>query len=69
MYVALNHIGGKYTPGEILPDNLPDDTLKWLLEAGAIRKVAPAPFIPANDKNTPEPSMVQQTSGVGAHPA
>lgn len=43
MYVALKHIGGQYTPGEVLPDNLPDGTLKWLLEAGAIQEIAPAP--------------------------
>lgn len=46
MYVALKHIGGKYTPGEILPDNLPTDEVKWLLEAGAIREVAPALSMP-----------------------
>ncbi len=55
MYVALKHIGGKYTPGEIIPGDLPADNVKWLLEAGAIREVAPAPFAPANnEKSTPE---------------
>lgn len=61
MYIALKYIGGKYTPGEILPDNLPDDTLKWLLEAGAIRKTAPAPFVPAdNEVTTPESTEPQK---------
>lgn len=41
MYIAIKYIGKKYTPGEILPDNLPADQVKWLLEAGAIRKTAP----------------------------
>lgn len=36
MYIAIKYIGKKYTPGEILPDNLPADEVKWLLEAGAI---------------------------------
>ena len=43
MYIAIKYIGKKYTPGEILPDNLPADEVKWLLEAGAIRKAAPIP--------------------------
>ena len=43
MYIAVSYIGNKYTPGEILPDNLPDDQVKWLLEAGAIRSATPAP--------------------------
>jgi len=60
MYVALKHIGGKYTPGEILPDDLPDDTLKWLFEAGAIRKTAPAPYILASQENTPPEFSEQQ---------
>lgn len=46
MYIATKYIGKKYTPGEILPDNLPADEVKWLLEAGAIRKTAPDPEAP-----------------------
>lgn len=42
MYIAIKYIGKKYTPGEILPDDLTADEVKWLLEAGAIRKAAPA---------------------------
>lgn len=53
MYVALKYIGGKYTPGEIIPGDLPTDNVKWLLEAGAIREVTPAPFVPVDDKKTP----------------
>ncbi|WP_302554228.1 hypothetical protein [uncultured Bilophila sp.] len=55
MYIAIKYIGKKYTPGEILPDNLPADEVKWLLEAGAIRKAAPAPGRPAVPEETEEP--------------
>lgn len=44
MYVANYYIGRDYTPGEIVPDTLPDETLKRLLDAGAIREVTPAPI-------------------------
>lgn len=54
MYIAIKYIGKKYTPGEILPDNLPADEVKWLLEAGAIRKAAPAPGRPAVPEETEE---------------
>ena len=54
MYIAIKYIGKKYTPGEILPDNLPADEVKWLLEAGAIRKAAPAPGRPAAPEETEE---------------
>ncbi len=43
MYVANFYIGRDYTPGEIVPDTLPAETLKRLLDAGAIREVTPAP--------------------------
>lgn len=43
MYVANFYIGRDYTPGEIVPDTLPAETLQRLLDAGAIREVAPAP--------------------------
>lgn len=44
MYVANYYIGRDYTPGEIVPDTLPAETLKRLLDAGAIRLVTPAPI-------------------------
>lgn len=44
MYVANYYIGRDYTPGEIVPDTLPAETLKRLLDAGAIREVKPAPI-------------------------
>lgn len=44
MYVANYYIGRDYTPGEIVPDTLPAETLQRLLDAGAIREVAPAPI-------------------------
>lgn len=57
MYIATKYIGMKYTPGEILPDNLPADQVKWLLEAGAIRKTAPVSvsmFAPVEDADATE---------------
>lgn len=54
MYIAIKYIGKKYTPGEILPDNLTADEVKWLLEAGAIRKAAPAPGQLAAPEETEE---------------
>ena len=44
MYVANYYIGRDYTPGEIVPDTLRAETLKRLLDAGAIREVTPAPI-------------------------
>lgn len=44
MYVANFYIGRDYTPGEIVPDTLPAETLQRLLDAGAIREVTPAPI-------------------------
>ncbi len=54
MYIAIKYIGKEYTPGEILPDNLPADKVKWLMEAGAIREAAPAPGQPAAPEETEE---------------
>lgn len=44
MYIANTYIGSAYTPGDIIHDDLPADTLNWLIEAGAVREAAPAPF-------------------------
>ena len=41
MYIALNYIGGQYTPGEIIPDDLPKEKLDWWKKTGAIKEVAP----------------------------
>lgn len=46
MYRALKYIGNDYTPGEVLPDDLPKEFIERLLNAGAIRKIAPDPAIP-----------------------
>lgn len=39
MYVANSYIGKRYVPGEVIEDDLPGETLKWLLEAGAVFEV------------------------------
>lgn len=41
MYIANHYIGGRFTPGEIVPDDLPRKKLDWWLRSGAIREVAP----------------------------
>ena len=41
MYTATKYIGGDYVPGEILPDGLPEEFLRRMLNAGAIREDAP----------------------------
>lgn len=43
MYIANFYIGREYTPGEVLPETVPQEVIDRLLEAGAIRRVAPAP--------------------------
>ena len=43
MYIAVTYIGGKYVPGEVIPDDMPMDKLDWLIRAGAVRKAAPDP--------------------------
>lgn len=50
MYISNGYIGRRFTPGEILPDDLPEEEVKWLLEAGAIRKAAPAPASSVRDE-------------------
>ena len=37
MYIALNYIGNRYTPGEIIGDDLPEETIKRLIEKGAVK--------------------------------
>ena len=43
MYIATAYIGGEYTPGEILPDNLDKGLLQRLIRAGAVKVTAPDP--------------------------
>ena len=43
MYIAVTYIGGKYVPGEVIPDDMPRDKLDWLIRAGAVRKAASDP--------------------------
>ena len=42
MYIALHYIGNRYTPGEVIGDDLPEETLKRLLEKGAVKLVPDA---------------------------
>ena len=43
MYAAKTYIGQVAAPGEILPESIPEETIQWLKEAGAIREIAPDP--------------------------
>lgn len=42
MYIALNYIGNRYTPGEVIGDDLPEETLKWMQAKGAVKLVPDA---------------------------
>lgn len=43
MYMATRYIGGKYTPGEIIGDDLSTEQLKWLVKTGAVKEINPPP--------------------------
>ena len=60
MYVANYYIGRDYTPGEIVPDTLPAEMLKRLLDAGAIREVKPAPITVPITMRTDIPPIPQE---------
>lgn len=69
MYAAKTYIGQVAAPGEILPDSIPEETIQWLMEAGAIREIAPdtparsaAPDEPHGGE--PEDSDAQDEQGV-----
>lgn len=65
MYFATSHIGRDYVPGEILPDNLPDETIQRLLEAGAICKAAPAFGTLAEDEEPTQEKLGDTPGQVG----
>lgn len=47
MMIAVTHIGGIWRPGDILPEDLPEETRAWLRAAGAVREEgAPEPEAP-----------------------
>lgn len=39
MYMATKYIGGKYTPGEILPEDISDNELAFLKRVGAVKEI------------------------------
>ena len=66
MYIANFYIGREYTPGEVLPETVPQEVIDRLLKAGAIRKVAPAPDfapLPAETEVTMEDAGTEQETG------
>ena len=63
MYIANFYIGREYTPGEVLPETVPQEVIDRLLKAGAIRKVAPAPDAaagPEEDEGTEQKTEVAE---------
>lgn len=65
MYIAKVHIGGRYMPGDILPDNMSAETLEWLIRAGAVRVTAPAVLPP----ETPDSGGEETQKNVTDEPA
>jgi hypothetical protein len=57
MYIATSYIGRDYTPGEIIRENLPKETIERLLKAGAIRKAAPAHAAEEAPQEPPETEL------------
>lgn len=57
MYIATCFIGRDYTPGEIIPDTLPKETLDRLLASGAIRESAPFPEPVTGQADGVEPEL------------
>ena len=53
MYIAVTYIGGKYVPGEVISEDMPEESLNWLIRSGAVRKAAPAPLAAVD--SDPEP--------------
>ena len=69
MYIALNYISNRYTPGEIIRDDLPDGAIAWLLKKGAVKYVpdedgmtanVAVPEEPAAEAAVSEPEAVEQ---------
>lgn len=64
MYIANFFIGREYTPGEVLPETVPQEAVDRWLKAGAIREVAPAPDlapVPAEPPAEEEDAGTEQT--------
>ncbi len=55
-YTSINGI--LYVEGEKIPDNLPEEKIKWLLSAGAIQKIAP---VFGGDEEKPENTNPDET--------
>ncbi len=71
MYAAKHYIrvGGKrYVAGEILPDNVPEETLSWLLRKDAIGEVPEGP-VPDADCADDGEAPVTDAPPVDAVPA
>lgn len=76
MYAAKTYIGQVAAPGEILPESIPEETIQWLKEAGAIRVIAPDPPVrsaapdgqdePHGDAPGGEPAQRAPQDGQGA---
>jgi len=54
MYIAVTYIGGKYIPGEVISEDMPEESLNWLIQSGAVRKAAPAPLAAVDSDQEPD---------------
>lgn len=54
MYIAVTYIGGKYVPGEVISEDMPEESLNWLIQSGAVRKAAPAPLAAVDSDQEPD---------------
>lgn len=54
MYIAVTYIGGKYIPGEVISEDMSEESLSWLIQSGAVRKAAPAPLAAVDSDQEPD---------------
>lgn len=65
MYIATKYIGGDYTPGEVLPDDLDKGLLERLIKSGAVKATAPEPV----SVRAPEPKAPKAEEAPAAEEA
>jgi len=57
--ISTAYIGTEYTPGEVLPDSLPEDFVKRLIASGAAKE-EPEAQKPARPAPAPEPEKPEE---------
>lgn len=56
-YTSIN--GTLYVEGEKIPNNLPEEKIKWLLSAGAIQRIAPVFYGDEEEQENTVPDETQ----------